>query len=112
MIQWAWPAVGTSHSLTNQDRCPTPRTAARPIPEGMTVLRLGQYSRPSLATAGLLVNFDVRAICRSGLSDLASKLCIKGLTRAEAISSAIFRIYGASRGFSASVELLVRNTNA
>jgi len=28
---------------------------ARPIPEGMTVLRLGQCVRPSLATAGLLV---------------------------------------------------------
>jgi len=34
---------------------PTPKTAARPIPEGMTVLRLGQYGRPSLATVGLLV---------------------------------------------------------
>ena len=31
---------GTSHRLTNQDSSPTPRTAARPIPEGMTVLRL------------------------------------------------------------------------
>ena len=30
--------------------------AARPIPEGMTVLRLGQYGRTSLATAGLLVH--------------------------------------------------------
>jgi len=27
-------------NLTNQDSCPTPRTAARPIPEGMTVLGL------------------------------------------------------------------------
>ena len=45
-------------------------TAARPIPEGMTVLRLGQYGRPSLATAGLLVNFDIRAIWRSGLCAL------------------------------------------
>ena len=39
--------LGTSHSLTNQDSCPTPRAAARPIPEGMTVLWLVQYSRPS-----------------------------------------------------------------
>ena len=46
--------------LTNQDSCPTPRTAARPIPEGMTVLLLGQYGRPSLATAGLLVQWCVR----------------------------------------------------
>jgi len=34
----------------------------------LTVLRLGQDGRTSLATAGLLVNFDVRAIWRSGLS--------------------------------------------
>jgi len=61
MIQWAWPAmaVGTSHSLTNQDSCPTPRMAARPIPEGMTVLRLGQYGRPFLATAALLVGVSI-----------------------------------------------------
>jgi len=51
--------VGTSHSLTNQDSCPTPRMAARPIPEGMTVLRLGQYGRPFLATAALLVGVSI-----------------------------------------------------
>jgi len=49
--QRAWPAVGTGHwalavhsatvhSLTNQDSCPTARTAARPIPEGMTIFCL------------------------------------------------------------------------
>ena len=31
------------------------RQAARPIPEGMTVFRLGQYGRPPLETAGLVV---------------------------------------------------------
>jgi len=41
--------------LNQSGQCPTPRMAARPIPEDMTVLRLGQYGRPSLATAGLLV---------------------------------------------------------
>ena len=35
--------------------------AARPIPEGMTVLRLGKYGRPSLATAGLLVHYFIVA---------------------------------------------------
>jgi len=49
-----------SGSLTNQDSCPTPRTAARPIPKDMTVLRLGQYGWPSLATAGLLVAFSAQ----------------------------------------------------
>jgi len=29
-----------NHSLTNQDSCPTHRTAARPIPEGMTIIYL------------------------------------------------------------------------
>jgi len=72
-----WP-LGTSgaqftvyrrlrHSLTDHDRCPTARTAARPIPEGMTIFCLptastsqihttwlylcdwGQYGRPPLA---------------------------------------------------------------
>jgi len=79
-----WP-LGTSnaqftvyrlrHSLTNRDGCPTARTAARPIPEGMTIFCLltastsqirttwlylydwGQYGRPPTASAGLLVLF-------------------------------------------------------
>ena len=42
-----WPAVGTSQRLTDQDRCPPPRMAVRPIPVGMTVLRLRQYGRAS-----------------------------------------------------------------
>ena len=78
-----WP-LGTSsaqftvyrlrHSLTNQDRCPTARTVARPVPEGMTIFCLpttstsqirtawlylyvwGQYGRPPIASAGLLLN--------------------------------------------------------
>ena len=46
--QRTWPAVGTgrwalavhrSHRLRH--RCPTARTAARPIPEGMTIFCLG-----------------------------------------------------------------------
>jgi len=41
--------------LNQSGKGPTPRMAARPIPKGMTVLRLGQYGRPALATAGLLV---------------------------------------------------------
>ena len=61
------------HSLTDQDSCPTVRTAARPIPEGMTIFCLPtastsqirtawlylydwrQYGRPPIASAGLLV---------------------------------------------------------
>ena len=31
------PAPCEYHSLTNQDSCPIRRTAARPIPEGMTI---------------------------------------------------------------------------
>jgi len=56
--------------LTNQDSCPTPRTAARPIPEGMTVLQLGQYGRPSLATAGLLVQMTTKLVTVSASTHL------------------------------------------
>jgi len=45
--------------LNQSGQLTTPMTAARPIPEGMTVLRLGQYGRPSLATAGLLVWYQL-----------------------------------------------------
>jgi len=53
-----------NNQLNQSGSCPTPRMAARPIPEDMTVLRLGQYGRPSLATAGLLVEF-VTDLCLS-----------------------------------------------
>jgi len=43
--------------------------AARPILEGITVLRLGQYGRPSLATAGLLVAVSC-TLCNSVTSHL------------------------------------------
>jgi len=42
---------------------------------------MGQYGRPNLALAGLLVNFDVRAIWRSSMSarSLWRQLCaLKG----------------------------------
>jgi len=62
----AWP-LGTSsahctvhslpyrlrHSLTDQDRCPTARTAARPIPEGMTIFCLLTASTSQIRTAWL-----------------------------------------------------------
>jgi len=68
-LPWALPtgvgtahwALGTSnaqftvyrlrHSITNQDRCPTARTAARPIPEGMTIFCLLTASTSQIRTA-------------------------------------------------------------
>ena len=92
-----WP-LGTSsaqftvyrlrHSLTDQDSCPTASTAARPIPKGMTIFCLltastsqirttwlylydwGQYGRPPIASAELLV------IGRCGFERPAASLCL------------------------------------
>jgi len=41
------------HSLTDQDRCPTARTAAWPIPEGMTIFCLPIASTSQIRTAWL-----------------------------------------------------------
>ena len=83
------------HSLTNQDSCPTARTAARPIPKGMTIFCLptastsrirtawlylydwGQYGRPPVASAGLLVVFMARRKVHLHLQSFCSlSVCI------------------------------------
>jgi len=71
---WAWPAVGngqwplgTSSAQFTVYRlrhsCPTARTAARPIPEGMTIFCLVSFTTGAVqsampATAGLLVLYQ------------------------------------------------------
>ena len=62
---WALATLAQFTVYRLRHSCPTARTAARPIPEGMTifvwlVLRLGQYGRPCQQQLGFLFTHHVR----------------------------------------------------